>query len=74
MSTKKETVKVCDVCKKRVSDEGETYFGGHPHAGWFKIEMHGGPTNLRALKAQHEWDVCGAKCFETLGKTLNNKP
>ena len=71
MSTKKEVVKVCDVCQKRVSDEGETYFGGHPHAGWFYIEMHGGPTDLRSLQSQHQWDVCGRKCLTELAKKLS---
>lgn len=71
MSTKKETVKTCDVCGKRVSDGGETYFGGHPHAGWFAVEMHGGPTDLSSLKSQKQWDVCGAVCLEVLGTQLN---
>lgn len=42
MSTRKETVKICDVCKKRVSDDGEITFGGHVHNGWFKLNEHGG--------------------------------
>lgn len=71
MATKKETVKVCDVCKKRVSDDGEMHFGGHPHAGWFAVEMHGGPTDLRSLRSQKEWDVCGTKCLKALAAKLN---
>lgn len=71
MATKKETVKVCDVCKKRVSDGGEVHFGGHPHAGWFAVEMHGGRTNLKALQAEHEWDVCGKQCLQKLAATIH---
>lgn len=66
MATKKETVMVCDVCKKRVSDEGEMHIGGHPHAGWFTVEMHGGATDLRSLKSQKSWDVCSPVCLKTL--------
>lgn len=70
MATRKETVKICDVCKKRVTDEGETYFGGHPHAGWFAVEKHGGPTDLASLKAQKKWDVCGVECLRKLSASL----
>jgi hypothetical protein len=73
MATKKETVKVCDMCKKRVSDEGETYYGGHPHAGWFSIFMHGGPTDLDSLKSEKQWDVCGKPCLQRLAVTLSKR-
>jgi hypothetical protein len=73
MATRKETVKVCDVCKKRVSDEGEMHFGGHPHAGWFKIEKHGGPTDLESLRSQHRFDVCGTECLVKLAQRLATK-
>ncbi len=73
MSTLKETVKICDVCKLRVSDEGELHIGGHPHSGWFDVEMHGGPTDLRSLKAQKSWDVCSAKCLAQLAARLDTR-
>lgn len=68
MATRKEIVKTCDVCQKRVTDEGEIHYGGHPHAGWFKISMHGGPTDLRSLQHQMEWDVCSKKCYLKLAE------
>ena len=47
MATRKETVMVCDVCGTRISDEGETYYGGHPHQGWYKLHEIGGSTQLK---------------------------
>ena len=66
MATRKETVKVCDACSKRVTDEGETHFGGHPHWGWFAIEKHGGKTDLESLREKRQWDVCGVQCLKKL--------
>ncbi len=66
--TRKEVVKVCDVCGRKVSDEGEISFGGHPHAGWFAIDKHGGPSDLRSIRSPHHWDVCGTKCLLELAK------
>ncbi len=71
MATLKETVKVCDCCKKRVSDTGEMHIGGHPHSGWFTVLMHGGPTDLESLKAKKEWDCCSAKCLMALAVRLD---
>ena len=70
MATEKQTVKVCDVCKKKVVDSGEMWIGGHPHAGWFAVQKHGGPTNLESLREQKEWDVCGIKCLAKLAASL----
>lgn len=64
VSTKKETVKICDVCKKRVSDEGETYYGGHPHQGWFEVHQRGGATDLASLQMKRDWDICSVKCLK----------
>ena len=66
MATLKATVKQCDVCGTKVSDEGAAWIGGHPHAGWLAVEMRGGPTNLEALRAQRSWDLCGWKCLNKL--------
>lgn len=66
MSTRKETVKICDVCQKRVSDDGEITFGGHVHSGWFKLHEQGGGTSLEALRKVRDWDVCGIKCLKRL--------
>ena len=74
MATRKETVKVCDVCKKQVSDDGEMQLGGHPHSGWFAVQKHGGPTDLKSLREQKEWDVCGIGCLLKLAKLLLNEP
>jgi hypothetical protein len=70
VATKKETVKICDVCKKRVTDEGQTWVGGHPFVSWFAVENHGGLTDLASLKAQKEWDVCGVECLRKLATQL----
>lgn len=68
--TSKETVKVCAVCKKRVSDNGRITFGGHVHNGWFQIHKHGGSTTFAALKAKRDWDVCSRKCLAKLVDTI----
>ena len=70
MATEKQTVKVCDICKKKVAAESTMYIGGHPHAGWYAIEKHGGPTNLEALREQKQWDVCSEYCLQKLSKQL----
>ncbi len=67
----KETVRICDVCKKRVSDEGEMMLGGHSHSGWFVIQRIGGGTSLRELKQENEWDVCGITCLKLLADKLD---
>ncbi len=64
--TRKETVRICDVCKKRVSDDGELSIGGHAHSGWFNLHMTEGSTRLEALKRQREWDVCSVLCLDRL--------
>lgn len=70
MTTRKETVRVCDVCKKRVSDEGEKYYGGHPHNGWFAIHQTGGSTDLDSLKKIRDWDLCSTACLNTLAANI----
>lgn len=63
---KEEKVRICDICKKRVSDSGETMFGGSVFSGWFNIEMTVGSSNVNELKTQREWDVCGKECLKKL--------
>jgi hypothetical protein len=70
MATKKQTVKVCDVCKHEVVDSGEMWIGGHSHAGWFAIEKHGGPTDLMSLREQKYWDVCSIECLTKLAASF----
>lgn len=70
MSTKKATIKVCDVCEKKVSDGGETWIGGHPFSGWFEVNQHGGSTALHELRKKRDWDICSTKCLEELSKNL----
>lgn len=70
MSTRKEIVRICDICKRRVSDDGEISYGGHAHAGWFSIERTGGGTSLRALREESEWDVCSIACLKLLAAKL----
>lgn len=64
--TRKETVRVCDVCNVRVSDEGEIYCGGHPHSGWFTVNQTNGSSALRELNKKRQWDVCSRECLKKL--------
>lgn len=66
----KETVRICDVCKVRVSDEGETYYGGHPHNGWFTLNKTNGSSALRELNKKRQWDVCCKECLKNLSMHL----
>jgi hypothetical protein len=70
MSQHHAIIRICDICRKRVSDEGEVTYGGHVHAGWFTIERTGGSTTLRALKEEREWDVCSLGCLKMLAAKL----
>lgn len=70
--TRKETVMICDVCKVRVSDEGETYYGGHPHNGWFTLNQTNGSSALRELNKKRQWDVCSEKCLHLLTDNFMN--
>lgn len=74
MSHHKATVRICDICKKRVSDEGEITFGGHVHSGWFLIDQTSGSTKLSELKKKREWDVCGIDCLRLLVAKLGSQP
>lgn len=66
MSRHQATVRICDICKKRVSDNGEISYGGSVHTGWFTVEQTSGSTQLSELKKQREWDVCGVECLRRL--------
>lgn len=70
MTTRKETVRVCDVCERRVSDEGEIQYGGSAHQGWFSVHRTSGKTDLGSLKAHRDWDVCGIGCLKQLTMRL----
>lgn len=74
MARRKENVRVCDVCKKRVSDEGEIHYGGHPHQGWFGVHETGGSTQLSELHRQKNWDACSAECLQKLVIQITVKP
>ena len=70
MATRKETVRICDVCQKSVTDSGELWIGGHPHNGWFSVRQSGGSTDLESLHKQRDWDVCSVKCLKALAEKL----
>lgn len=74
MSRHKATVRICDICKKRVSDEGKISFGGSVHTGWFAIEQTSGSTQLSELNKQREWDVCGIECLRLLVARIGSRP
>ena len=63
---KEEKVRICDVCKKKVTDSGETMFGGSVFNGWFRLEITAGGTALRDTLTQTEWDICGKDCLKKL--------
>lgn len=63
MATKKEVVKICDICEKRVVTGGQLYISGHPFNGWFAITQHGGSTTLHELRKKREWDICSEECL-----------
>ena len=72
MAQKTENIRICDICKVKVSDDGEIHYGGNPHQEWFTICQTGGSTQLRELKKKKEWDICSLKCLkkfvDSLGK------
>lgn len=70
MTTRKETVRVCDVCKKKVSDGGELHIGGHPHTDWFTVEQTSGSTQLDELKKRRDWDLCSIACLQKLANDV----
>jgi hypothetical protein len=72
MATKLETKIVCDVCKETTTDDGQTYYGGHPFNGWFHIDRHGGATDLASLRKQKDWDICSLKCLKKLAATIED--
>ena len=65
---KKQITIQCDICGHFVSYDGEIHIGGHPFQGWFHVNMHGGPTDLKSLRAKHEWDICSKKCLAKLAE------
>lgn len=70
MATKKEIVRVCDVCSKEARTGGEMWIGGHPFNGWFTVSQHGGSTTLDELRKKREWDICSAKCLSEMSNNL----
>lgn len=61
-----EKIMVCDVCNKSVSDNGEIYFGGYPHSGWFTVHRINGSSALHNLQKKKDWDICSPKCLKKL--------
>lgn len=70
MSIKKATIKTCDVCGRKVYDQGEAWIGGHPFSGWFEVNQHGGSTALHELRKTRSWDVCSQACLIKLATNL----
>lgn len=67
MSERTEIVRTCDVCGKRVSDEGVNYHemplrqldnAEHPFNGWFKL--------IRVDPSQSLWHLCSVPCLTRL--------
>jgi hypothetical protein len=69
MSTRKETVRICDHCKNETRFKlDEVYYDGHPLIGWLQLSEHGGvvasDTNTKTL----DYDFCSKKCLELFVK------
>ena len=62
MSSRKEHILICDFCNKERTDNGSTYYGGHPFSGWFHVTVHGGSTRLEELQKKREFDFCDSVC------------
>lgn len=58
-----ESVIVCDVCGKTVSDRGKTYYGGHPFDGFITVTIHDFSTSLRSLERKKIFDFCDKTCL-----------
>lgn len=74
MSKYRASVRVCDICENRVSDEGEIGYGGSVHTGWFTVEQTSGSTKLSELNKQRDWDVCGIECLRLLVARIGSRP
>lgn len=64
--TRRELIKVCDVCHKKVSDDGQLYATSHPHSGWFTVTRSGGSSNMPAINLRNQWDCCSVECLAKL--------
>lgn len=63
-NTKQVTTRICDNCKKEVSDGGELRIGGSVFSGWFEVKRICGSTSLENLRAQKEFDFCSPDCLK----------
>lgn len=70
MSERTEIVKTCDVCGKRVSDEGCTVLASlkrdcpDAHEGWFSLNRLGIIDG--SYRKTETWDLCSVPCLTKL--------
>lgn len=82
MSERTERVKTCDVCGKRVSDEGcgrlQYYRLGKPvadhHLGWFSLNRLGGVIADGSYSKTETWDLCDLDCLKALVRERLSSP
>jgi len=71
----KADIRECDVCGKKVSDNGYPNFGGSVFSGWYSVRVVGGGTSIDELQSQHSWDVCSSNCLRVFAdKRLITSP
>lgn len=70
----KETIKVlvCDVCGEKLEYKEQTYIGGHPTNGWFRVTKISAGTDLYSLQENSAWDVCSLRCLKNLDPEKGN--
>lgn len=61
---KKQNIRECDFCGKKVVADDEITYGGSPFDGWFFVEETSGSSQLSNLRRQKQWDLCSMKCLK----------
>lgn len=63
MVQKSASIRICDCCKKEVSDNGEMRFGGSAFDGWIHLNVVNGSTQLNELNKKSNFDFCSKECL-----------
>lgn len=54
----------CDVCHKKVFDNGEMLIGGNQFKGFYHLTKENQSTMLDDLQEKRNWDFCSVKCLK----------